>query len=1170
MRRCFEQFPSRSRTRNTLLASHLSSLRSGHSKVAVVRKTTCLNFSTRSSQTSFKTSLNNLYRDVSIGSRGADDHVDAKYGHRTGISRENRRNIKKPRRSSVEDCIAQLERYLPRGLSELDFLESRTVITGEPLFDDVVATLKRGRRKSGVNVLTFMVLHQRRHKAVVHLVEVLLKQIALAANEPFKDELPSNIDWPDGSFRKGVGAPIELERTLHLSRRPLGSSLGLSDYALKEDDSSTAMELVWSFLADVVLASSKQSPDERKQVMNTVHQILALIHKLGLVPANIYAHCPPRETTHVQRPPVLHLLNSKILSTLSDAVWHAYQDEVSARSEKGQRSPWNFFPEPPGSPLRSKGRELGPEVWIEFILWCCVEAGFASTGVRILKALRADVEIPWRAVPWTDGGVHRNDQNQMALPERQAPNETASRGELRTPAGTEYKFISAEVVLAVADSVINCFNSEAAGGALSVYKVQDDLRDLVSFLGPASVAPAYLDYLAVRLLQTELLYETDQVNALPTWTSILSHLRDLQPVEEQSRHEPGLTFDFILGRSELQAGILHQALQACIENNLVKKAVDTFTDIQKTVDGNKLQDIGEFLALSLRPEDGFFTSRLGKGQNEFLKSYGQLPAYKLAGFLDLVGSAKLFGLGDWLVFSDDIDGAALPVSIWGQPSIAAALTRYAAAKGDLPLLERVSSICAASNRKMTVNLLRSFVMSYISMREWDRAAQMLQELKQADGGGYSPRIVACLAATILRMEVDHEVLLQEDSESDLTQALLLFSRVLDGLYDSSAASFRIDQKKTFKQQVGYLLRLLENVADSRVPDVVRNFKFRFPVSNEPHLAPDTFNVVYAAIVETKGALESRNVWHLFCKDPRNFDALHDWQLRELDETMSDNEHIEDEEELLGSQTEELVVGKTNAPSSPDGHAPIATRDMNPAEPPRISMETASAAPTPLAYPSSLNIDSGLPQDGFGFPSSQTMGTAITRSDSSDIPIVRPDIDSDKMVPDLTQVVVPNSSTLQILVRQALSEIVARKERRKPHADLEEVIQWAGQFYDAFNLAPEDIRTEFRVSSNMPRALRVATKHRKNQGGYLTPTREKFRPDVSSQFSSAAFKTRLPGTPRVEEHAAHIYGAFHIEDGDEGDAGKETEKFLDQRTEHDPHLAHRFKVRKFGTSVTHRS
>ncbi|ETI26113.1 hypothetical protein G647_02890 [Cladophialophora carrionii CBS 160.54] len=1016
-----------------------------------------------------------------------------------------------------------------------------------------------------------MVLHQRRHKAVIHLAEVLLKRVALAANEPFKDELPSNINWPEESFRKEIGAPIELERTFHVSRRPLGTSLGSSDNALLEDDNSTAMELIWAFLADVVVASSELSPDEGKQVMNTVHQILALIHRLGLVPSNIYAHCLPRGTTTVQQPPVLHLLNSNILSTLSDAVWHAYQDEVSTRSKKGERSSWNFFPEPPGGPLRSKGRELGPEVWVEFILWCCVEAGFASTGVRILKSLRADVATPWRAVPWTDVGLSRNDQNQMAYLAEQTSDDVVSRRDSRSPVSNPQKLISAEVVVAVADSLINNLNSEAGNGALPVHEVQTDLEELVSFLGPASVAPTYVDYLAVRLLQTERLYTPGHVGGLHAWASTLSRLRDLQIAEEQPRHEPGLTFDFVLGRSELQAGVLHQALQGCIENNLVKKAVDTFTDIQKMVDGNKLQAIGEFLTLSLRPEDGFFTSRLGRGQNEFLESYGQLPAYKLAAFLDLVGSAKLFGLGDWLLFSDDIDGAALPVSTWGQPSIAAALTRYAAAKGDLSLLERVLSICAASDRKMTVNMLRAFVMSYITMREWEKAGRMLQELKQAEGGGYSPRMVACLAATILRLEVDPEVLLQEDSASDLTQALRLFSTVLDGLYDSSPASFRIDQKRIFKQQIGYLLRLLENVADSRAAETVGNFKAKFPVSNEPHLSPETFNVVYSAIVETKGALEGRNVWHLFCKDPRESDTLRGRALHDNDETVPD-EHIADfdEEGFPEPQTEESVEREIAITPRSSNHLSISgmeTEAMDSEALLKSSVEPSSRGQPSLAYPPSLNIDTGLPHDGLGFPSSQT---TIIGSDDPDIPIARAANEPENAAQELTQVVVPDSRTLQILVRQALSEIEARKGRKRPHADLEEVIHWAGQFYSAFNLAPEDIRTEFRVSENMPRALRVATKHRRSPAEHMAPAREKFRLNVSSQFSRGAFNTRLPGTPRAEEHAAQVFGGFQMKDDVKGADRDETEKFQEQGSEQDLHVAHGFRVRKFGTSVTHKS
>ncbi len=64
--------------------------------------------------------------------------------------------------------------------------------------------------------------------------------------------------------------------------------------------------------------------------------------------------------------------------------------------------------------------------------------------------------------------------------------------------------------------------------------------------------------------------------------------------------------------------------------------------------------------------------------------------------LDMVTSAKLFGMGDWLLFSDDIDGPVLPSTTWGQPSVAAAVARYAAAKRNMVLLDRVFSIYTAS------------------------------------------------------------------------------------------------------------------------------------------------------------------------------------------------------------------------------------------------------------------------------------------------------------------------------------------------------------------------------------------------------------------------------------------------------------------------------------------
>ncbi|OAP63315.1 hypothetical protein AYL99_02542 [Fonsecaea erecta] len=989
-----------------------------------------------------------------------------------------------------------------------------------------------------------MVLTQHRYKAVVHLVEILLKAVALAANEPFKDELPSNIIWPDGSFAKRRGAPIELERALHVSRRPLASSRQSSESALSERSQEITMELIWSVLADLVLASTSRPAEEAKQIMNTVHQILALIHNLGLVPANIYTYCLPQGTTTVQQSPIVHLLNSRILSTLSDAVWHAHQDEVTARSGKIESSPWNIFREPPPSRLRPRRRELGPEVWLEFILWCCVEAGFASTGARIVRSLQTDAGGSWHAIHWPDNRVPSVDWDQQT---RRGPlqdeEEVFNREQL--PSDSPGKFISAEVVLAIADCLINNVGVPAMRGQVPI-KIQNEIKELISFAGPHSLTPAYFDYLAVRLLQTESMYNADKADSLRKLASTIAQLRGLHQVEQNHRQRSGLDFDSILDHSEVHAGILHQALQACIEANLVRKAVDTFTEIQKMVDGNKLEAIGEFLSLSLNPEDGFFTSRHAKGQGEFLNTYGQLPTYKLPPFLDLVSNAKLFGLGDWLLFSEDIDGPILPSSTWGMPSVAAAVTRYASAKNDPLLVKHVYNMSRRSGRKLTVNALRALVVYHINACDWTNAVLNLRELRRAEGGGYSPKIVASLAAKILSLEVDPAVMLQEDAESDLSQAMLLLSNILDGIYDSLPGAFRIDQKKTFRQQVGYLLRLLENVPNSEVSDTVTRFKSRYPVSNEPNLAADTFNVVFAAIVEAKGVLEGCNIWHLFCKDPRDYATLSAGVVDSHGFAFVDYATDEDEYEFFDGAANEVANDPGGVGEHDDGESPRFSDVIRHAEP-----------HIPAAIPASLNIDATILSDELEFANNRNW------IEDADIPIEAPDVNGNSTQLDLNPIVIPNMRTLQILVRGALAETQARKERKIGHRDLDTVLKWAEPFYGAFNLAREDIETEFRVSESLPKKMKIATKHRR--AAYRS-SREKSKLGVGKHFTKAVFVPRRPGSQQAVQETkpdiqANDTAEVAVNKADEGVVG-------DESTPVELELPSRFKVRKFATSVQH--
>jgi hypothetical protein len=105
--------------------------------------------------------------------------------------------------------------------------------------------------------------------------------------------------------------------------------------------------------------------------MSCVFRTLARLHHAGMISDRVYQYPKPDASQIVFRPPALHFLSSSIMSVLSDAAWHEHETAVAAAAaDAGEPSP--FIPYTPGI------RELGPEIWLELILWCCVEHGFAE------------------------------------------------------------------------------------------------------------------------------------------------------------------------------------------------------------------------------------------------------------------------------------------------------------------------------------------------------------------------------------------------------------------------------------------------------------------------------------------------------------------------------------------------------------------------------------------------------------------------------------------------------------------------------------------------------------------------------------------------------------------------------------------------------------------------
>ncbi|KAK5190216.1 hypothetical protein LTR20_010899 [Exophiala xenobiotica] len=1017
----------------------------------------------------------------------------------------------KNQKKNPEHWISLLEKFLPGDLRLSFQQESRTIFDERTDFEDVLKIVHDAKSSAGVDILAYMALTKHRYKAVIHLADTLLKPVQMLAEESTDEQLPSNIVWPRYTLSQLVREPVELDAESYVKRPSAAILVQSSNNQDIERNHERVMPLLWPFLAELVITSVQRPAAEAKQIMYTVHQIIARIHHVGLIPASVYTHSVPQAPTTIQYPPILSLLRSRILSTLSDAVWQAHQDEAIARanSEGLSRQDPVASEVLPGGRFRRKLRELGPEVWIEFILWCCVEGGYPSAGARIIGALRKDVDFPWYAVHWTSGGqgtensippidwerIRRQPEGALGGSEayiREKPT-------LEIPSRT----ISVEVVLALVDCLINSVDSV---NLRTTTGVATRISEVLAFLEPHGLTPAYFDYLAVRLLQTENFRLRTNPHALDHWVSIVSRLRSLQTVKARLFRSPTLLFEYILEHTGLHAGLFHQVLQAYVEANLATKGVDTLTHIQRLVDASKLEAIGEFLSGGVPPLDGFFTSRPAKRHTEYVDSYGQLPEYKLPLVISLVTNAKLFGLSDWLLHSPDVDGPLIPTEIRGRPSIAIGLSRHAIAKDDLFLLRSVIEQSTGSNRKPTVNLLRALANAQIHFRAWDDVSFLLRRLRISEAGGYSPSIVANLAATMLRLEAESASQKKDVAIQDFRQAEALLSDMLSGRYDSPKSDFTIIQRKSFKQQVSFILRLLHAIPDSGLKEIAAQHLPKFPVSNSPNLERDAFNTVLSAVVETRGSLEGRRLWDIFCTPPNQSSLT-------IGSTQSAGSHSAEVQVHDGAPENSDDLSSSGLLTTDDWSGAQLSTAGSILRDERIEIPfTGFTHPylDPRDYESPTPSSLMTEDDTTAIPFESALPNGLAAGDSPESPIVVPDL-----------------QTLQILVNAALAEKAAKNGLSKEQqTQLDNILAWAASVAKGWGLASRDIEAEL----NIPAAF---------HGFFLSPypslsrKRQIFKDkhkalDVSTYFTRGALRPKLP-TIRYGSRKEYLLGSSKDKD-----------------------------------------
>ena len=819
--------------------------------------------------------------------------------------------------------MSRLEKYLPSRLRGSGTNDKEALLEDiNALLQDLRQAKKDLKHRFGepVDILTYMVVVHGRYAAVLFLIDRLLDFATSGWSAAIEDALPSNVQWatPNMTLLSQRTGPLDLNfiKQHSISHASLEDRFRTVPHSGQQ---TAAVSHVWHFLGTIIIRSANSDVGYAQALMTIAYRVLAKIHHFNLVPKNVYTYSPTSLSTTLQRPPVLYLLSSRILTTLSDAVWRSSQDEALTEAARSGVPLKKLGLDPPGGRFRLKVRDLGPEAWLEFVLWCCVEGGHRTVGSDIIELIRRQTDNPWFAMSWAGSSSGKSlpaiDWDRVGM----RTGGTVGRIEgysnekplIQIPART----ISVEVVLALAESLLT---SHRALVQTDVAPLSTQISNLLGFLEPHGLPALYFDYLTVRLLQMEELEFADSPEALHTWFRTTSWLRSL----ETTRTRPAFAADFryqsIVSHSELHAGISHQVLQAYLRAGFPIEAVEVFNDIQRLVDNSKMQAISSFINKPLNPVGGFFDARTTKRALDFVDSHGQLPMPRVVAFMNMVTENNLVALGEWMIYSDDVDGPIISKGWYGHTSVATALIRYSGVTLDTTMLQHVLRESQHQRMRPTVKSLRTRFNTCVRQLRIEEARRILKRLCNALAGGYSPDNLASLAVAVMFLDSkalkDSRMLTDQLVTDKKHEVILLLQDLLDHKFDESRGSFTVEQVTLFRQQIGHLLRIFDNVSDASLNELAFTYMPSYPSGNQANLKPDTFDIILKGIVQYKSAVEGRQMWKLFCKTPQA--ASNADESPHLRDYYVPAYTVVDDEEMDGESLEidESNISETETPS----------------------------------------------------------------------------------------------------------------------------------------------------------------------------------------------------------------------------------------------------------------
>lgn len=558
--------------------------------------------------------------------------------------------------------------------------------------------------------------------------------------------------------------------------------------------------LIWRDIGRLILVCSSSHEIAGGLVKPDVLEMIALLHHHELMPDSIYTYNPPSSDDAIYQPPTLPLLSHRIFEALSDATWRAR--EMSALEEAKKKVGGPVSLEAKGSSIRARIPGVKPEVWLELILWSCLHGGWISDGAALLHSLyRSRAQEKWTPISWRDSlnaVVPSGQEEPSNWDSISSMFDTRSGSTIRDVDVTGlrvHKTVSSEVVNAYIDALLTTVKLGVGNRGTDLDTVLRQLRSLRRLLQRANLnlGGGSWDAMMLRLIESGGL-DLDENPA------IVQHLVELSPPigeELRSRRSQAVP-SYVLDGSAAVLGLLHRALHTEIKNANLEGALKVFQFLQERVDNDRHQSMSDFFANKhLASEEtenqfkGLFTSNFAG--IEYPSFSMQIPPTILAAFLDLVTENKSYALGNWMLGIDkiDIDGPLIPLSLYSDPNISAAVVHFAAATSNSALLSKITETgsiqpqrAERSEPTLPEEFLRAFVDAQVDARRWDAAERLLEYMRDAEID-WSVNNVAVMAKAMI---IESQSSSKEQPNSDYHRAETMFTSLVTGKYGTPQPS----------------------------------------------------------------------------------------------------------------------------------------------------------------------------------------------------------------------------------------------------------------------------------------------------------------------------------------------------------------------------------------------